>query len=65
MKKLLFASIVLLVAIVSSCTKSELTVAPDGSNTLSAVVENSNDSRTTLDDGRNVIWSAGDMLSVF
>ncbi|MEG2761022.1 MAG: hypothetical protein RR921_06785, partial [Mucinivorans sp.] len=65
MKKLLFASIVLLVAIVSSCTKSELTVAPDGANTLSAVVENSDGGRTTLDDGRNVIWSAGDKLSVF
>ncbi|MEG0163507.1 MAG: hypothetical protein RR652_06180, partial [Mucinivorans sp.] len=65
MKKLLFASIVLLVAIVSSCTKSELTVAPDGSNTLSAVVENSNDSRTTLGDGNSVIWSSGDKLSVF
>ncbi|MEG0033911.1 MAG: hypothetical protein RR689_06350, partial [Mucinivorans sp.] len=38
---------------------------PDGANTLRAVMENSDDSRTTLDDGRNVIWSSGDKLSVF
>ncbi|MEG1464458.1 MAG: hypothetical protein RSC11_06080, partial [Mucinivorans sp.] len=68
MKKIVLASIVLLSTFFTSCTKSELTVAPDGSNTLSAVMENSDSdgiSRTTLDDDRNVIWSAGDKLSVF
>ncbi|MEG3047492.1 MAG: hypothetical protein RR872_02530, partial [Mucinivorans sp.] len=65
MKKIVLASIVILSAFFTSCTKSNLVVEPDGANTLRAVMENSDDSRTTLDDGRNVIWSSGDKLSVF
>ncbi|MEG0815834.1 MAG: hypothetical protein RSF93_07835, partial [Mucinivorans sp.] len=65
MKKIVLASIVILSAFFTSCTKSNLVVEPDGANTLRAVMENSDGGRTTLDDGRNVIWSAGDKLSVF
>ncbi|MEG0815802.1 MAG: hypothetical protein RSF93_07675 [Mucinivorans sp.] len=68
MKKIILASIVLLSAFFTSCTKSELTVAPDGANTLRAVMENSDgdgSSRTTLDGYREVVWSAGDKLDVF
>lgn len=68
MKRILYGSLVLILTILTGCNnKNELVSTGDGpySFTLKVKVENSADSRTTIDESNQVLWTEGDQIGVF
>lgn len=66
MKKLIYASTLFALALLSGCTNQEDIISNDSDTfVLKVKVENTTGSRTTIDENNQVLWSEGDQIGVF